>query len=142
MHDDNKTKLFTAIYHTRYPLKTISFTRNLNIYTCEAYGQRDIKHSKKEKKKREASEKNYIICTDSLAEIKSLQQYELERNMLKQIQENIELTVEREIKVNILWILSHSQIAGNENVDKAAKNEIEEQMLKKLQYPEKITNRK
>lgn len=44
--------------------------------------------------------KNCIICSDSFAAIKSLHQYEPEKNTICGIQENLQLAMEKEITVN------------------------------------------
>lgn len=54
-----------------------------------------------------------------MAVSKSLHQYNPERNIVKRIQQNILLALERGINAKKLWIASHSGITGSGNADKA-----------------------
>lgn len=64
---------------------------------------------------------NYILYTDSLSSLKTLQKVHPKNHLAQTIQEKITVIEQNNTHIQFVWIPSHKNIKGNEAADTAAK---------------------
>ena len=122
-------------YVTEVGTISLRLPDNVSIFTAEAKAvERALQFVKTN-----AVTQNFLIFTDSLSLIQSLQNMILKNPLIGKIIRDINLSIEKGKNVVFCWVPSHCGIYGNEKADLAAKEALNKPISSiKIPYSDKI----